>query len=270
MTDLPEWSRAFAGEGPGRSRGLPLPGERRDWAWGGATGAGVRVAVIDSGVDAAHPAVGRLAGSVAVEADPEAEEGYRVVDGAGEDLYGHGTACAGIIRSLAPDVELHSVRVLGRNLKGRSVAFHGGIRWAVEHGMDVVNMSLSSQNEDWFAAFHEVADEAYFAGTLLVCAASNTPGATFPSQFASVVSVAALPAYEADTLVYNTAPPVEFGARGLDVEVAWTAGGTIRASGNSFATPHVAGLAARILSKHPGLTPFQVKAVLHAVAGNSD
>ena len=73
-----------------------------------------------------------------------------------------------------------------------------------------------------------------------------------------------------EALAYNTSPPVEFGARGLDVDVAWTGGTTIQASGNSFATPHVAGMAARILSKHPGLTPFQVKAVLHAVADNAD
>ena len=62
---------------------------------------------------------------------------------------------------------------------------------------------------------------------------------------------------------------MEFGARGLDVEVAWSDGSTIVASGNSFATPHVAGLIARILGKHPHLTPFQVKAVLHAVSDNA-
>ena len=51
--------------------------------------------------------------------------------------------------------------------------------------------------------------------------------------------------------------------------VAWTGGTSIVATGNSFATPHVAGLAARVLSKHPGLTPFQVKSVLQAVADNA-
>ena len=73
-----------------------------------------------------------------------------------------------------------------------------------------------------------------------------------------------------EALAYNTSPPVEFGARGLDVDVAWTGGSTMKVSGNSFATPHVAGMVARVLSKHPGLTPFQVKAVLHAVARNAD
>jgi subtilisin family serine protease len=52
------------------------------------------------------------------------------------------------------------------------------------------------------------------------------------------------------------------------VEIAWLGGGTIRASGNSFATPHIAGICALILGKHPELTPFQLKSVLHLTATN--
>jgi subtilisin family serine protease len=190
-------------------------------------------------------------------------------EAAQEDFVGHGTACAAIIQSLAPEVELYSVRVLGRNLKGRGATFYAGIRWAIDAGMHVVNMSLSSSSEQWFAPLHEIADEAYFRNVMLVCAANNRPGPTYPSEYASVFSVAARVSDDPESLAYNTTPPVEFGARGLDLEVAWTGGKTIQASGNSFATPHVAGLVVRMLSKHPGLTPFQVKAVLHAVADNA-
>jgi subtilisin family serine protease len=70
-------------------------------------------------------------------------------------------------------------------------------------------------------------------------------------------------------LSVNPNPPVEFGARGIDVEVAWSAGGSTVATGNSFAAPHVAAMAALVLAKHPGLTPYQVKAVLHAVSDNA-
>jgi len=269
---LPEWSSAFEGAGPGSVVGLPLPRPTREWAWGGATGKGVKVAVIDSGVDADHPWVGPVAGAVAFEPDAEAETGVRLVDGedAREDFVGHGTACAAIIQSLAPDVEIYSVRVLGRNLKGRGAAFYAGIRWAIDSGMDVVNMSLSSSSDQWFAPLHEITDEAYFHNVMLVCAANNRPGPTYPSEFASVFSVAARVTEDPEALAYNTAPPVEFGARGLDLEVAWTGGKTIVASGNSFATPHVAGMVARVLSKHPGLTAFQVKSVLHAIADNAE
>ena len=268
-SDLPAWASAF--EDLATVLALPLGTPAREWAWGGATGAGIKVAVVDSGVDADHPAVGGVDGFVAVVRDPEAEEGVRFEEGPHEDLFGHGTACAGIIRSLAPEAEIHSVRVLGANLKGQGGLFLAGIEWAVEHGMDVVNMSLSSKSDAMFAPLHDVADEAYFGNSLLVCAANNVPGPTYPSQFASVVSVAARPGDDPWALAYNPKPPVEFGARGIDVEVPWTGeSGSIVATGNSFAAPHVAGLAALILSKHPGLTPFQVKSVLQAVCDNAE
>jgi subtilisin family serine protease len=120
-----------------------------------------------------------------------------------------------------------------------------------------------------FGPLHEVADHAYFAGTVLVCAANNLPGPTYPSQYASVVSVAARPGEEEMALAYNARPPVEFGARGIDVDVAWAEGGSITATGNSFAAPHVTGMVALMLGKHPWLTPLQVKAVLQAASVNT-
>ena len=87
--------------------------------------------------------------------------------------------------------------------------------------MHVANLSLSSKAEAMYAPLHEVADAAYFSGTVLVCAANNLPGPTYPSQYSSVVSVAARPGAEDLALAYNAHPPVEFGARGIDVDVAW-------------------------------------------------
>ena len=88
----PAWSEAFAPERLGAVRPLALPSPiTRDWAWGGSTGAGVKVAVVDSGVDASHPAVRHLEGSVGLEYAPDSAEGAIVVDDEG-DLFGHGTA----------------------------------------------------------------------------------------------------------------------------------------------------------------------------------
>ena len=202
---LPAWSEAF--EELAEVTALPLPDARRDWAFGDATGKGVKVAIVDSGIDGEHPAVGEIAGYVAVEADPDSETGTRFVDGPHEDLVGHGTACAGIIRAIAPDAEIYSVRVLGPNLKGKGLLFLSGIEWAVEAGMDVVNMSLSSKSDAMFAPLHEVADEAFFGGSVLVCAANNVPGPTYPSQFASVISVAARDTDDPLSLAYNPRPP---------------------------------------------------------------
>ena len=69
-------------------------------------------------------------------------------------------------------------------------------------------------------------------------------------------------------LYYNPQPPVEFGAPGIDVRVAWLNGQWITATGNSFAAPHVSGIVARILGKHPGLNLFQMKVVLRALCAN--
>jgi subtilisin family serine protease len=129
-------------------------------------------------------------------------------------------------------------------------------------------MSLGSTRRDLFEPLHELTDEAYFRNIVLVTAANNVPIASAPSLYAAVVSVAAHEVQD-PTLVYcNPNPPVEFGATGIDVRVAWRDGGWLTATGNSFAAPHISGLVARILAKHPGLAVFHVKAILRAVAAN--
>ena len=261
----PAWSEPFVGSALERlARASRLDRIDREWAFDGATGLGVTVAVIDSGIEADHPAVaGRVRERVAVELDHG--EPVVVPDEEG-DLFGHGTACGGLVVGLAPEVELVSVRVLGPDLKGRGAAFLGGLEWAIDRGVDVVNLSLSSRSEALFADFHDVVDRAYFAGVTLVSAANNAPGASYPSLFSSVISVAAHEHPDPWRWYYNPRPPVEFGARGVDVPIAWRDGGSTVATGNSFAAPHVAALAALLCSKHPGLTPFEVKAVLAATA----
>lgn len=265
--DLPAWSldRESALKAEQRS---PFPlGDPREWAWGGATGEGVRVCVIDSGIDGTHPAVARVDGAVFVELAQDGETTV-VSDDAEGDLFGHGTACAGIIRSLAPDVEIHSVRTLGRRLTGRGVVLLAGLRWAIEEGFDVINLSLSMSKASFVEELRELADQAYFQNTLLVAAAHNMPVVSYPWRFPAVVSVGSHSGSDPFEFYANPSPPVEFLACGVEVELAWLDHATIRATGNSFATPHIAGIAALILSKHPGLTPFEVKSLLRATAGN--
>ena len=263
--DLPAWSEPFT-DIQGLARSMRLRGISRDWAWGGSTGAGVRVGIIDSGLEVDHPRLrGHVVESVVVEmVDGEPE----VVPDESGDLYGHATACAGIILGLAPNVELVSVRVLGANLSGKGAAFAAGLEWAIDHEIDVVNLSLSSKSEALFPVFHELVDKAYFRGVPLVSAANNVPAASYPSLFSSVFSVAAHGEADPWRLYYNPAPPVEFGAWGVDVPIAWKGGGSTVATGNSFAAPHVAGMVALIRAKHPGLTPFEIKSILAAVADN--
>lgn len=267
--DLPAWSEPFTGARREALRHLvPFAGIDRAWAWGGADGSGVTVAIVDSGIERGHPAIGdRLVASVRVEL---AGDQPRVVDDAdGLDVFGHGTACAGIVHGIAPGADLVSVKVLGPDLRGRGAALAAGLEWAIEHGTTVANLSLSSKTDQLFGLFHELTDRAYFARLLLVSAASNVPGASYPSLFSSVVSVAAHDVPDPWVYFYNPAPPVEFGAHGVDVRVAWNDGGTTVATGNSFAAPHIAGIAALIRSKHPELTPFELKSLLAATADDA-
>jgi subtilisin len=261
---LPAWSLT----GDPRER-VAMPVEwpervTREWAWGGATGAGVSVCILDSGIDASHPLVGGVASAVAITIDADGEPA--VVPDEEGDSCGHGTACAGIVRSLAPDCELHSVRVLGAGFTGSGPILLAGLRHAVEQGFDVVNMSLSTTKRQFAEMLHELADRAYFRRTVLVASAHNMPVESYPWRFASVISVGSHE--EDDPLLWyaNPSPPVELFARGVDVEVAWLGGGTLRCTGNSFAAPHIAGIAALVLGKHPELTPYQLKSVLHLTA----
>ena len=245
----------------------PLP-ERvdREWAFGGATGKGVKVCILDSGVEASHPAVGAVAGAVAISLD---EEGNTVVAPDEEgDLCGHGTACAGLIRSLAPEADIYSVRVLGSGFTGTGKVLLAGLRWAVEQDFEVINMSLSTTKRAFSEMLRDIADTAYFKRTVLVASAHNMPVESFPWRFSSVISVGSHEEDDPMTFYANPDPPVEFFARGVDVEVAWIGGGTITATGNSFAAPCISALAALVLSKHPRLTPFQLKSVLYLTASN--
>jgi len=262
---LPAWSLPA---GTAASLELPTawPGRvTREWAWGGSTGEGVRVCILDSGVEREHPLVGEVDGAVAVAV---AGDEVNVVDDVEGDLCGHGTACAGIVRSIAPDCRLFSVRVLGAGFTGSGTALLGGLRWAVEQGFQVINMSLSTTKSQFAGMLHEVADAAYFRRTVLVASAHNMPVESYPWRFSSVVSVGSHEESDPLTFFYNPNPPVEFFARGVDVDVAWLGGRKARSTGNSFATPHMTGICALVLAKHPELTPFQLKSTLYLTASN--
>ena len=238
----------------------------REWAWGESTGKGVRVAILDSGVERDHPGVGVVDEAVAVSVD---DEGNSVVEPDEQgDLCGHGTACAGIVRSFAPECSIHAVRILGAGYTGSGPVLLAGLRWAVEQGFDVINMSLSTTKREFASVLHELADTAYFKRSVLVASAHNMPVESYPWRFAAVISVGSHEDADPLAFYYNPSPPVEFFARGLDVEIPWLEGGTIRASGNSFATPHMSGICALVLGKHPELTPFQLKSVLYLTANN--
>jgi subtilisin len=264
--DLPAWSLPA---GALASSHLPLDwpaGVTREWAFGGSTGSSVRVCVIDSGVDE-HPRVGAVQSAVAVlRADGDE---VRVEPDDDGDVCGHGNACAGVIRAIAPDCEIHSVRVLGAGFSGNGKLLVEGLRHALRERFDVINLSLSTTGAEWAAGLHGLADQGFFQRSVIVASAHNMPIESFPWRFASVISVGSHDQPGPLTWYANPEPPVDVFARGVDVEVAWQDGATITATGNSFATPHIAGICALIRAKHPSLAPTAVKHLLMLLADNA-
>lgn len=209
---------------------------------------------------------GRSCGSWVVVKD-EATGEAEVLPTTTGDTCGHGTACghhpphrAGVRDHQRPGARRAVLRHRGR-------APRPSLRWAVDQGFDLINLSLSTTRTRFAHHLHELADRAYFARTVLVASAHNTPVESFPWRFASVLSVGS---HQEDDPVhlYNPSPPVEFFAPGQNVTVPWLGGATIRTTGNSFATPYITGLSARLLSARPRMTPFQLKSALYLSAAN--
>jgi subtilisin len=240
-----------------------------DTIWEGRTGRGVRVGVVDSGIDTEHP---DLKGKVK-ESVEAVEEGGTITFRPSTlgDRAGHGTACAGIIASIAPDVELYSIKVLGASFSGSGDMFLAGVDYAIKKKLQVVNLSLGTTKSAFFAPLHELIDRAYVAGTILVAAANNLPQASFPSIFSSsIVSVVKREGGDPFNFGYRYGEVIELVAPGVQVQAAWPGGGYRQMTGNSFACPYIVGIIALILEAYPNLTPFQVKTILYAIAQRNE
>jgi subtilisin len=230
-------------------------------------GRGIRIAVLDSGIEASHPALGglHLADDVAI-----VEDGLQLkaADGAGTDLFGHGTAVAGIIRSAAPEAEIGSFRVLGEALSSRTAIILEGARLAIEKGYHILNCSIGCAVPEHVLKYKSWVDEAYLRGVHVVAACNNHDFSRpeWPGFFTSVLTVNMARTEENSDIFYRHGHLVEFAARGVNVEVPWRGGGMKKVTGSSFAAPRVAGMLACLLSEVPKIPPLQAKALFHQLA----
>jgi subtilisin family serine protease len=236
-----------------------------DELWKGRTGRGVRVAVVDSGIDSEHP---DLKGKVRESVEAVTEDGrIEFRPSTSGDQAGHGTACAGIITSIAPDVDLYSVKVLGPKASGTGDMFLVGLDYAIKQKFRVINLSLGTTKRDFFAPLHDMLDRAYQAGCVVVSAANNLPYPSYPSIFSSsVVSVVKRSGGDPFNFGFRYGQVIEVVAPGVEVKTTWPGGGYRQLTGNSFACPYVVGIIALMIEAYPNLTPFQVKTVLHTIA----
>ncbi len=238
------------------------------WANVPSNGAGVKVAVLDSGVQATHP---DLAGAVVAGSD-------RVVAGGDgtNDQNGHGTHVAGIIGARAqgiggvggaPMSTIMTVRVLDANGQGDISQLINGINFAVGNGAQVISMSLGGP--DTSPSLQTTVEAAIASGVVVVAAAGNDGSCTaeYPAAYPGVISVAAT-GQGVDTLApfSQHGPDVDLAAPGTNIWSDYLGSTYLSMSGTSMATPFVSAAAALVVAKCPGITPAQVEYRLESTA----
>ncbi len=226
----------------------------------------VTVAVIDSGIDATHP---NLEGKILKACGAEMIDGrYRIVEGPvpdNRDVYGHGTAVAGIITQIAPNARIIDIRVLNTKLVGAGAAAVEGFRHAIDERVRIINMSLAVKAR-FAPELNKLSEKAYFANQVVVAARRNMPLVDngFPAEFSSTISVDRARFHSPFQVQFREDHVIEFMAQGEDVVVAAPGGLYTTTSGTSFATPAITGLAALLIGAYPDLRPFDVKSILRA------
>lgn len=229
---------------------------------GDVTGRGVRVGVIDTGWDRTL-------------ADPRILPGVGLTDPADDfallrtdddhDRLGHGTACADLILRLAPAATIVPIRVFGGQLETSPAALRAGINWAAEQSIPLVNLSLGTTLEHERAPLLAACERARRGGMLIVAAAPNAH--TYPAAFDEVIGVDAGDFPSPWDFRHHPGAVVECTAAGRDQRVRWLAGREEVMSGPSFAAPHITGIVALILERHPGAGVEEVREVLGRLAG---
>ena len=232
----------------------------------------IRIAIVDSGIDASHTGVGDVAGGVHIQIG---EEGEVVLSDDYYDCAGHGTACAGIIRKKAPDAMLYSVRIFDESLMADGRALIAAIQWCIDNEMDVVNLSLGTTDVTFKKSLQKMCRKAGDAGVILVAAESNDGRESYPAVFPKVIGVTGgtiadlstpQQAYKPDGFYYRKGQRIECVARGDEQRVCWLNGKYIMTGGNSFAAPHITGIVAHLLEQHPKCSVQDIRLLLQEKA----
>ncbi|MBI3299357.1 MAG: S8 family peptidase [Elusimicrobia bacterium] len=241
MSGLPKFEKQDATEGE-QPWGVVRVGAEKAWQRG-VDGRGVRVAVIDTGIDCAHP-----------DLKANCQKGYNAIDSKKPptDDNSHGTHVAGTIAAandgqgvvgVAPAAKLYPVKVLDADGGGSLTSIIKGLVWAGNNGMQIANMSLGSSRGSVFMRL--AVSYAKARGVALLCAAGNSGGSVgYPAAYDACIAVAASDSGNNVAEFSSRGKQVDFIAPGVDVKSTVPGGGYDRYSGTSMATPHAAGLAA--------------------------
>lgn len=239
------------------------------------SGAGVRVAIVDSGVEPTHPWFERASlRHVRVESTAS---GHMVVEDGGGDQSGHGTACAGIIHRMVPEATLVSLRALGPDGRCSRSALIAALHYCIKERFDVVNLSLGidiprhaplrATDHKPILTLYELADAASTLGVVLVASGPNVAQfRTYPGRLKAIIGVGRASFSELDSLGTERTADHEILAPGTDILAPALGGGERRWTGTSFACPFVTAHVARIRAARPGLPIESIKAALHGLA----
>ncbi|MFJ2026397.1 type VII secretion-associated serine protease mycosin [Streptomyces sp. NPDC087897] len=264
-----------------------------DELWKQSTGKGVRVAVIDTGVDIRNeqltPAVDARAGRNFLPKDLKTADGMKIERGKENgttDTVGHGTKVAGIIAAreakgtgftgLAPDATIIPIQQNDAEGHGNTDSLARAITYAVDDaGADIINISQDTADAvKPSAALKQAVDRALARNVVVVASAGNdglggNVKETYPASFEGVLAVASSDRNNERAPFSQSGDFVGIAAPGVDMVSTVPGGGHCADNGTSFSAPYVAGVAALIRAKHPRWTPAQVVAQIQQTAERS-
>lgn len=246
----------------GAKFGPPAPFEPPAWVaegLGRPTGKGLLVGVIDSGWDRACDDPRVLPGIGLV--DP-ADDLAMLRSGDDHDRVGHGTACIHQILRIAPDAQVVPIRVFGKDLETSPGTLQAGILYAIERGVNVVNLSLGTTLEGTLHPLYAACEKARRQGIIVVAAGHNSRDWSYPAIFENVIGVSAGRFGSAYDFRYHADEAMECQAWGIEQPVVWLNGEQQIKHGTSFAAPNITGIVCLLLERHPGATLEQVRDLL--------
>jgi subtilisin family serine protease len=215
----------------------------------GNTGRGIKVAILDTGIDSTHPDL-VIAGGVNF-AGTTKDGSTNPADWA--DGHGHGTHCAGIVAArnnsigvvgVAPDATLYAVKVLSDSGTGYTSDIIQGLDWCAANGIQVASMSLGGGGT---SSLQAACDNAFAKGVVLVAAAGNSSGpVSYPAAYSSVIAVSATDSTDRLASFSCYGPQIAVAAPGVNIYSTYKGGTYAYMSGTSMACPHVTGSAALV------------------------
>ena len=226
----------------------------------------VKVAVLDTGIDARHEALaGRVVRSFGYRRENGESVAVKLNRAANNDPSGHGTGAAAIIATLAPNARLVDYRVLDVDNGGYGSTVLQGLRDAIDSDAEIVNVSVAFTKDRYWDETVKLLEEAYRRNKVVVAAKRNIPrpgDLGLPAELSNAISVDMGDYPDPFMLRYLRNSAIEFSAHGASVMTARTGGGYTRMTGTSFATPMVAAFCALLRGLNPGLKLFEIKTLL--------